>query len=83
MLEARGHGRMNMHDAIVHSCNVYFYNLIRRLDLNDWANMGRVFKFGMETGSDLNDESAGVMPDVNFLNRKYGENGWTDGNKLT
>jgi len=80
--EARGHGRMNLHDAIVHSCNVYFYNLIRRLDLNDWANMGRVFKFGMETGSDLNDESAGVMPDVNFLNRKYGENGWTDGNKL-
>lgn len=80
--EARGHGRMNMHDAIVHSCNVYFYNLIRRLDLNDWANMGKVFKFGTETGCDLYGESAGVMPDVNFLNRKYGENGWTDGNKL-
>lgn len=80
--EARGHGRMKMHDAIVHSCNVYFYNLIRRLDLNDWANMGKIFKFGAETGCDLYGESAGVMPDVNFLDRKYGENGWTDGNKL-
>jgi len=56
--------------------------LIRRLDLNDWANMGKDFKFGSETGVDLYGESAGVMPDVDFLNRKYGEHGWTDGNKL-
>ncbi|MFH1213838.1 MAG: penicillin-binding protein 2 [Candidatus Neomarinimicrobiota bacterium] len=80
--DAKGHGRMNMHDAVVHSCNVYFYNLIRRLDLEDWANMGKVFKFGSETGSDLYGEASGVMPDVNYLNRKYGEHGWTDGNKL-
>ena len=80
--QERGHGSMNMYEAIVHSCNVYFYNLIRRLDLNDWANMGKDFKFGSETGVDLYGESAGVMPDVDFLNRKYGEHGWTDGNKL-
>ncbi len=80
--EQSGHGRMNMHDAVVHSCNVYFYNLIRRLDLNEWANMGKAFMFGTSTGSDLFDESEGVMPDVGFLNRKYGEHGWTDGNKL-
>jgi len=80
--QERGHGSMNMYEAVVHSCNVYFYNLIRRLDLNDWANMGKVFKFGTETGVDLYGESAGVMPDVDFLNRKYGEHGWTDGNKL-
>ena len=80
--EQKGHGRMNLHDAIVHSCNVYFYNLIGRLDLNEWANMGKVFKFGVETGVDIFGESAGVMPDVDFLNRKYGEHGWTDGNKL-
>ncbi|MCK9559759.1 MAG: penicillin-binding protein 2 [Candidatus Marinimicrobia bacterium] len=80
--EPRGHGKMAMHDAIVNSCNVYFYNLIRRLDLNEWANMGKIFKFGVETGVDIFGESAGVMPDVDFLNRKYGEHGWTDGNKL-
>jgi len=80
--EAKGHGRMKMHDAIVHSCNVYFYNLIRRLDTDDWATYGKLFGFGQCTGIDLFPESEGVMPDVNFLNRKYGLNGWTDGNKL-
>lgn len=80
--EAKGHGRMNLHDAIVHSCNVYFYNLIRHEELDDWANMAKLFQFGEVTNIDLPSESPGVLPDVAFLNKKYGEHGWTDGNKL-
>lgn len=77
-----GHGRMNLYDAIVNSCNVYFYSLIRKMDLNLWADYARRFQFGELTNVDLYGESQGVVPDDDFLNEKYGVGGWTEGNKL-
>lgn len=77
-----GHGRMNLYDAIVNSCNVYFYSLIRKMDLNLWAEYARRFQFGKLTNVDLYGESQGVVPDEDFLNEKYGVGGWTEGNKL-
>ncbi|HDP69057.1 MAG TPA: penicillin-binding protein 2 [Candidatus Marinimicrobia bacterium] len=77
-----GHGRMNLFDAIVNSCNVYFYNLIRKMDLDLWADYARKFHFGAFTNVDLYGESQGVVPDEAFLNKKYGLGGWTEGNKL-
>ncbi|MCD6205660.1 MAG: penicillin-binding protein 2 [Candidatus Marinimicrobia bacterium] len=77
-----GHGRMNLHDAIVNSCNVYFYSLIRKIDLNLWAEYARKFRFGELTRIDLYGESEGVVPDESFLDEKYGDGGWSEGNKL-
>lgn len=77
-----GHGRMDLHDALVNSCNVYFYHLILKLDLDLWARYARLFRFGERTGIDLVEESAGVVPDGKFLDAKYGVGGWTEGNKL-
>jgi penicillin-binding protein 2 len=80
--DEKGHGRMNLHEAIVHSCNVFFYNLIRKEELEEWAATAKLFHFGQPTGIDLPNEAAGVIPDVAFLDRKYGVGRWTDGNKL-
>ena len=80
--KASGHGRMNLHDAIVNSCNVYFYSLIRRIDLDIWADYARKFGFGELTNIDLYGESEGVVPDKAFLDEKYGKGGWAEGNKL-
>ncbi|MDD5764911.1 MAG: penicillin-binding transpeptidase domain-containing protein, partial [Candidatus Marinimicrobia bacterium] len=77
-----GHGRMNMHDAIVHSCNVYFYNLIRKIDIDVWSKNASNFKFGTKTNIDLYGESAGTLPDAKFLDKKYYGIGWTEGTKL-
>jgi len=77
-----GHGRMNLNNAIINSCNVYFYNLIQRMDIDIWAEYAKKFKFGECTGIDLYGESQGVIPDKAFLDRKYGQHGWTEGNKL-
>jgi len=44
------HGRIGLEEAIIHSCNIYFYHLSRKLDyetLFDWA---RRFGFGAPTG---------------------------------
>ncbi len=77
-----GHGKMDMHSAIVNSCNVYFYNLIRRVELHDWVETGRIFGFGEKTGIDLPNESVSPIPDKQFLDNKYGKRKWTTGNLL-
>jgi len=77
-----GHGRVDMEKAIEQSCNVYFYNLIRKMDIDLWAKYASLFGFGRKTGIDLPNEHPGVCPDSEYLNAKYGVNKWTEGNKL-
>ncbi|MCG2714763.1 MAG: penicillin-binding protein 2 [Candidatus Marinimicrobia bacterium] len=77
-----GHGRMNLSDAIVNSCNVYFYSLIRKMDIDIWAEYARKFRFGELTNIDMYGESQGLVPDKAFMDEKYGISGWTEGNKL-
>jgi len=66
----------------VNSCNVYFYSLIRKMDVDTWARFAKMFHFGELTNIDLYGESEGVVPDRKFLDEKYGYRGWTEGNKL-
>jgi len=77
-----GHGKMDLHDALVNSCNVYFYNLIRKMDIDLWAKYAKKFRFGEISGIDLYGESPGAVPDKALLDKKYGVGGWAEGNKL-
>ncbi len=77
-----GHGKVNMTQAIEQSCNVYFYNLIRKMKLDTWAHYMDVFGFGEKTGIDLPNENTGALPDSRYLDARYGKNKWTEGNKL-
>ncbi len=77
-----GHGKMNLHDAIQQSCNVYFFNLIQDIGLENWAHIARDFGFGQRTNIDIPGENKGLVPDTKYMNRKYGLNKWTKGNLL-
>ncbi len=77
-----GHGRVDMEKAIEQSCNVYFYNLIRKMDVDLWAKYIALLGFGQKTGVDLPNEHPGVCPDSDYLDARYGKNKWTEGNKL-
>ncbi len=77
-----GHGKVNLHDAVQQSCNVYFYNLIQDIGLEDWAVLAREFGLGELSGIDIPGENKGLVPDTKFMNRKYGQNKWTKGNLL-
>jgi len=77
-----GHGKMNLHDAIQQSCNVFFYNLIQDIGIEDWALLAREFGFGERTDIDIPGENKGLVPDTKYMNRKYGQNRWTKGNLL-
>jgi penicillin-binding protein 2 len=57
-----GHGAVTLHDAIVQSCDVYFYKLAVSMGIESIKNFLAQFGFGSPTGIDLPDESEGVLP---------------------
>ncbi len=57
-----GHGPMNMTSAIVQSCDVYFYELGRRLGIERMADYSSRFGLGRPTGIELTSEKSGVVP---------------------
>jgi penicillin-binding protein 2 len=58
-----GHGRLKLVDAIAQSCDLYFYDLARRLGVDAIAAMARRFGLGRTLGIDLPGERAGLVPD--------------------
>jgi len=58
-----GHGVLNLTGAIQNSCNVYFYNVGRRLGVDRIAEAAESLGLGAEkTGIDLPGEKGGVIP---------------------
>lgn len=57
-----GHGLVDLHDAIVQSCDVYFYDLAHRLGIDYIHHNLALFGFGTKTGIDLNGESRALLP---------------------
>lgn len=58
-----GHGKLDMVGALKNSCDVYFYEVARRLGIDRIADMARRFGLGSPTGIGLPGERAGLIPD--------------------
>ena len=58
----RGHGAVDLHDAVVQSCDVYFYRLAVALGIDAIKNFLAPLGFGRKTGVDLIGESVGILP---------------------
>lgn len=57
-----GHGTVDLHEAIVQSCDVYFYKTAVTLGIDYLHPFLRRFGFGKTTGIDLPNESRGLVP---------------------
>ena len=57
-----GHGNVNGHDAIVQSCDVYYYRLAKQLGIDAMHKGMSRYGFGKPTGIDLLGEPSGLMP---------------------
>jgi penicillin-binding protein 2 len=68
-----GHGTVNMTQAIQQSCDVYFYDLARKLGIDRIAAMARRFGLGGPTGLDLPGEKSGLVPTTAWKEAVYGE----------
>jgi penicillin-binding protein 2 len=76
-----GHGSLDMHEGIMKSCDVYFYDVARRVGIDRMADMARRFGLGSALGIDLPGERPGLMPDSDW---KLGTTGvsWQPGETL-
>ena len=66
-----GHGSVDLHKAIVESCDVYFYQLGQRLGIDKIAKYSRAFGLGEKTGAFLDDEKDGLVPDTAWKRKRY------------
>tara|TARA_B100001750_G_scaffold244830_1_gene263070 strand:+ start:197 stop:1924 length:1728 start_codon:yes stop_codon:yes gene_type:complete len=78
-----GHGIINLNEAIQQSCNIYFYNLIQKIDLKLWSEEVKNFGFGTYSAIDLTSEKKGLVPDKKIMDQLYGNRGgWSKGHLL-
>ena len=68
-----GHGHIDMHDALVQSCDVYFYQVAQKLGVDRMAKWARRFGLGAPTGIALDGESPGLVPDQAWKRRRFGD----------
>ncbi len=65
------HKHVNLHEALVQSCNTYFYELGTRIKIDQLAAVGTRFGFGAKTGVGVNPEARGRMPTRAWYTRRY------------
>jgi len=68
-----GHGWVDLHKAIVESCDVYFYEVGSRLGVDRIAHYARLLGLGEKSGIPLDDEKAGLIPDVAWKMKRFGQ----------
>ncbi|CCG42986.1 penicillin-binding protein 2 [Magnetospirillum molischianum] len=76
-----GHGAQDMISGLKNSCDVYFYEVARRVGFEKIAEMARRFGLGSPTGVDLPSERSGLIPDRAWK-RKALKQPWHPGETL-
>lgn len=77
----RGHGYVNVYQALEQSCDVYFYHVSLALGIDRIAKYARLLGLGKKTGIQLSNERAGLIPDSQWKKQVIGEI-WQPGENL-
>jgi penicillin-binding protein 2 len=70
-----GHGHVDLRAAIVHSCNIFFYQAGLKVGPEAIARYARAFGLGAPAGIDLGAEKPGLIPSPDGTRRR----GWSAG----
>lgn len=73
-----GHGSQGITDALMNSCNVFFYQTGRTMGADNIEAFAKLFGFGRPTGIDLPDEARGLVPG-RLWKRLYKKDNWYEG----
>ena len=74
------HGWATLQDAIITSCDTYFYQVGLRLGLEELTRFGTAWQFAEKTGIDLPNETDGHFPSsAAWYDEHYGEGRWGSG----
>lgn len=58
----KGHGSMDLEGAIMHSCDVFFYNIAEKIEIDDLAKMSTRFGLGAIHDIGLENQKKGLVP---------------------
>ena len=67
-----GHGSVNLHKALVESCDIYFYHLGLRLGVDRIAHYAHQLGLGRKTGLNLGHEKGGLIPTAEWKLKRWG-----------
>ncbi len=70
-----GHGKLNTIQAVAQSCNVLFYEIGKRIDIDLLAHYANVFGLGKPTGI-IFPERSGIVPSREWKLKTKGEPWW-------
>jgi penicillin-binding protein 2 len=80
--KATGHGYVDLHKALVHSCDVYFYTVGQRMGIDTMAEYAKEFGLGRETGVELPSERMGIVPSTAWKQKAKNEP-WLPGETIS
>ena len=85
------HSQDNLQEAIMHSCNPYFHEVMKRfverrkstskfedaaIGLGNWTERIKGFGFGTDLGGHIPGARAGLVPDTTYYDKVYGRRSW-------
>lgn len=76
-----GHGTVDMVGGLRHSCDVFFYDLARRIGIDRISEMAHRFGMGEKLGLDLPHERPGLIPSIDWKKAALGTS-WQQGETL-
>jgi len=79
--EKKGHGIVNLRKGIQRSCDVYFYEIARKLGVDRLSVTAKKFGLGKQVLSDFTEERSGVVPNTKWKKKFIGQN-WYIGETL-
>lgn len=73
------HGRVNVVEAIQHSCNSFFFEMMYRGNVEMLSRYAHLFGFGEELPTYDMEQISGLIPDSAYFRRKTGVEDWGKG----
>ena len=77
----KGHGFLNLRKAIKESCDVYFYEMSRRLGVDRLSITAKNFGLGSRVLNSFKEEKVGIVPNTKWKLNNIGK-GWVLGETL-
>jgi penicillin-binding protein 2 len=76
-----GHGHVSLRSAVIHSCNIFFYQAGLKVGADAIVRYARAFGLGASPGTELGAEKPGLVPVVSTSRRRHSR-GWQAGDTV-
>ncbi|MGC6358592.1 penicillin-binding protein 2 [Bisgaard Taxon 45] len=77
-----GHGQTDLNKAIVESSDTYFYQTAYNMGIDRLSDWMKRFGFGVPTGIDIQEETAGIMPSREWKQKRH-KRPWVQGDTIS